>query len=166
MASIKGIELKSIKYGNEKAEHLFKANIYLKNKKIGEVQLLNNENNLIYNWKNEEAYKEFLLIAKEYEIENPINIKILNDEDILINDLLELNELEKEFKRVFKKGAKLIAFLKYNNKNTNMNEYNVIKEDIILGLSEWNNDIERKIIANHNPLEIKLYSSMEDFIIK
>ena len=165
MASIKGIELKSIKYGNDKKEYFFQASIYLNNKKAGILYLLNNKNEIDYNWKNDEFYNKCLLLSEKYIIENPIKISSLNSIDILINDLLELNELEKEFKRVSKKGAKVLAFLKYNKRDTLEDDYDISKEDLLLSFNEWNENIEKKVIKNYNPLEIKLYKDISEFVV-
>lgn len=165
MASIKGIELKAIKYGNENKDYFFQASIYLNNKRAGIVTLLNNSKNLIYEWKDDESYNECLDISKQYIKENPIGVKFLSNIEVLINDLLELNEIEKEFKRVSKKGSTILALLKFNKRDTLDTDYNLEKEDMLLSFSKWTNSIEKKVIKNYNPLEIILYKDISEFDI-
>lgn len=166
MASIRGVELKSIKYGADKDDFFAEASIYINRKKAGKVSLSKNINKLTYNWEKNIYKSDFENISEFYVLDYPNNIKSLKNTEILLNDLLELNEIEKEFKRVTKKGATTLALLTYNNRGTLEEEYDLINEDLLLSFNDWNNSIKKNLIKNYNPKEIKLYNNLNDFIIE
>lgn len=155
MASIYGISLKSIKFiklNSDKETYGFTANLYVDNKKVALCSCLEHAKAPTIDW------------VKDIDLSDRLNKYVtiykndnfgFTDIDTLINHLLELNDIEKEFKSAIKKGAKaLISF------------YSSRRGRCIVGFTQWNDVIEEKFKAKYNPKEFKVYTSLDDFILQ
>ena len=155
MARINGISLKSVKFIklDEKKRHYgFTAGLYVDNKKVAVCSCLEINKTPTIEW-----CKDICIDDKvdKYISNYNKDISVFSKIDILLNDLLELSDFEKEYKSMIKKGANvLIAF------------NSAKKGDCIVGFETWNDDIETRFKNKYKPTEYKVFKSLDDFIIE
>lgn len=164
MATIKNVQLKAIKNNIGHDGVGFQANIYLNNKKIGNV--------LDDGWGGplrvhvEKEAETFNQIAEQYKKET--KEELFSAEEKLMYSLLELSDFEKTFKKATKKGYSFILHMDYTPIDENGKEilegpiphprtelYQCSKEEQI-----------KELIAERKPVRHKAYHSLEDFIIE
>lgn len=161
MASIKGVSLKGLKMGIGHDGAGFQANIYLHNKKIGEV-LDNNYGPCldIDIFKDKEEFQNACLMFKEQvnEFSCP--------QENLLRHLLELKQDEDEFKKALKKSYKATILLDFKPRDEEGNVDYAKPFPYPLEKTYWLASVEdsKKIIDKEKPIRYKIYQSLEDFI--
>lgn len=174
MAKIKGLQLKAYKSFEGREGYGFSANLYYKNKKVafcfdsadgGEMDIdwLNNDKNLKEEIKtiSEKYLKENELVSSD----NPIHSQgyIAN----MIEELIRLSDIEKVLKKKKKQNPNgFVVYLRYIKANTRAKDidFSNYKEDDILSGNDWNEEIEKLILAKYKPVEYEIYTKLEDFI--
>ena len=157
MATIKGVALKAIKTNIGHDHAGFQANIYLKNKKIGEVTDDGWGGPLQIHFDKEK--EAFYSIAKAYKQEQ--KEKLLSDDELIIHNLLTLSDLEKEYKKAIKKGYESILFLDYRPSESDV-PVPFPSEEIYLIPNE---ESANQVLQDKKPVQYKMYTNLNDFVI-
>lgn len=163
MATIKGISLKSVKQFTGREGYGFSANVYLGSKKIGTAHDDASGGPMQIDISSDYT-EQFGDIVKTYYDENPATYM---GEDMFIEELLELNFREKEFKKNSKKGFPILVFVAYEKRNAPHEDFakrDFSKQDFIVSVREMK-DVQL-VKEKHPAVEYIVYQSLEDFKIQ
>ena len=150
MASIKGVTLKAIKSFNGHDGQGFNANIYLDNKKIGEISDDGWGGGYQYDFNNKMNEAVFKERMKAYFNEYPSEFEEM---DIFIYDILSLVGYEQAWKKAVKGKRPLLIVLESKYKSPIV--YQASIESQIEG-----------ILQEEKPDKHTVFRSLEDFIIR
>lgn len=173
MAKIYGIQLKAFRSHMSSDGVAVYGNVYLKNKKIGEIYDDGVGAGLWANFISNEAKEEIIQIVKKFYEDHPSYVinKDRTDFGMLIDffddELIPLQEIEKEFKANSKKGFGVTLHLQSHFRNENPFNEDGYLHPIIVSVRQWNDDTKKYIkekYPKHKNLEV--FSKIEDFIIE
>jgi|GEM_PF-4794825 len=159
MAKIKGIQLKAVNYFRGHDGYGVSANLYLDNKKIGEI--------LDDGWGGgfqihiEQKEKEEILKerVKRYFDENPSEFP---EVEIFLDDLLNLSNLEKDWKKMVKDGLPILVDMHFRKIGTV--PVGATKKPVCMGVN--NEATLQKVLLEYKPVDHRVYRSEKDFIIE
>lgn len=160
MAQIKEFQLKGVKLFASRNGYGLSASIYLKNKKIGEAYDAGNGGVMDIMIEDPANRTKFSESVEAYYRENP---STLDGEGGFIDELAALKDVEGFFKKNVKKGYPITIVLSFNKRKSDLEDIS-LEEDKILGLSS-ESAIEM-VLNQYNPVEHRVYRSLEDFIIE
>lgn len=162
MAKIKNVQLKSVKTFIGREGHGFNATLYINNKKVGFVTDHANGGELSIDFEKRETRIEFSQIVKEYFDEKPATF---DGESMFIEELLQLTEAEKTFKKNSKKGYPILVELRYKGRTEDMTKMysgSMKLDEMVGGVDE---ETIKQVIEESKPVEYTVFRTLEDFII-
>jgi hypothetical protein len=162
MAKIKELELKAVHYFNGHDGYGVSANLYMDGKKIGEMLDDGWGGGIQIHIASVEKQKEFSERVQSYFAEQPDEFET---DDIFLNYLLDLWNLQKEFKKMQKKGFPILLHMEFRSKNPTQEEWeHPVPVPKTFGiLSEV---ALEKTIQEHNPKVTQIFRSLDDFNIQ
>lgn len=181
MASIKGIQLTSVKNFIGREGYGFSANIYFNGEKAGEVlDTADGSGAFKLCFANEKAEKDMAECSMKYFDENPkyfMYYKAKEDSESgrmegIISDVIEelkfLDEVEKFYKKQLKQGYPVTVTVEYNERTKSFmdDDYNSDAVDMV-GAKIWNEKVEKKLKEKYPEAKVfTAYESLDDFITK
>lgn len=160
MASINGVALKAVKSFVAMEGIGFTSNVYIDNKKVGAAGDGGYGGNVEIAI--EPKYREeFAKRVKVYFEKNPA---IFSGDEWFINELYEMWENEKHFKKNSKKGFPILISMTYRKRNEESPLDRHFKPDVMVSVAT-ESDIEYNL-KNYEPVEYKVFRKLEDFNIK
>lgn len=174
MAKIKGIQLKAVKSFETMDGFAISANVYLNNKKVGEIIDEGNGGGMYGHFNGPKIEEELATIVKKFYEENPryFIIKPKNNLGWIIefieSELLELHDIEKEFKKNSKKGFGIMLFLSTHSRMEDPFNNGIPYEgEQMVSVRVWDKKMEEMIKKDYpNFKNIRIFKSLEDFIIE
>lgn len=163
MAKIKNIQLKAIKFFNSGRGEGVTANLYIDNKKQGFIHDAGVGGMLEIDFLSREAREIFSDRVQAYYEENPAS---QNSEEDFIEELLQLAETEKVFKQSTKKGFPITIKFQYHKRTDSLEEMfaNGFKHAEMVSVA--NEEVVAEQLEERQPVEYKVYRTLEDFIIQ
>lgn len=170
MAKLHGVELKGIKtFRDHEGASIAQGNIYVEGKKVGEWSQDSWGGPDIISMNEGYSERAFYDAIKKVHPESKKcksrthEFELEYDAEILMNDLLKLNEQEKEFKQTIKKGYTHVCFvndgryaIRYGLRTAN---------GITDALKSKITEAATKEGLNANSLDISFKTSLDDFIV-
>lgn len=170
MAKIMGLELKAVKTFIGSDGYGLNANLYYKDKKVAFVLDEGNGGELMVYFADKDKQEKVLAVANRYYEKYPKYL--FHDTDWtklteLVEELYDLYETEKYFKKSLKKGFSVVVEIRYCKRMDNpLDNYDPAKQDCMVALKTWNEKVKQDILNEYQPAEIKVYERLEDFIIE
>lgn len=172
MANIRGIQLKSVKTLLMSDGYAITANVYLNNKKAGDIEDEGNGGEMMV--RIDKSYdKSITDIVSNYYKECPKHFIDPNKGDYgqlleFVEEVLELHETEKTFKSNTKKGYPITLVLSTHKREENpFGKGMKYKSPIMVGVKTWDDKMEKYIKEQYKDYSIITpYKSLDDFIIK
>lgn len=173
MAKIFGIQLKAVRSYMTSDGYAVFANVYLKNKMVGEIYDEGVGAGLWGSFKSKEIENELIEIVKKYYEKYPTFAINSSRSDFgmlmdFFDDFLLLCDVEKDYKSNCKKGFPITLLLKTHSREEDpfaiVDNY---KSPIILGMKVWDEKAETYIREKYPKYKnIEVFSKLEDFIIE
>lgn len=162
MATIKGIGFKALKSFQTGDGVGFSANLYMDNKKVGFAQDQGCGGEVEFHILKPEDRAEYSKRVQEYYKENPAE---MDNEYDFINELYEITETEKQFKKNAKKGFPIIIQMSFHKRTDTIEQVFAggYKPDIMVGVRDEN--VAQSEIEKQKPVEYKIFRTLEDFNI-
>lgn len=169
MAEIKGITLKGLTRFVGMEGEAYQGNIYMDGKKIGWFSQSGDGGCSTIDYNNPEIKKVVDKRIEQYFKENPPDVDWANTDEFFYEDLVNLILNEKEFKKAIKKGyVWYMTVSTVFNPDDNSRPYKVPKAYFIPQGCTSDKEM-KKLIADLKAEgydKIKIYKSLEDFVIK
>lgn len=172
MASLNGVQLRSLKFFEGMEGYGFNATVYLNGKRVGTAMDQGDGGALYLNIQQEWAEK-LNDISKLYFDKYPSwlaegSATTQNYTEPFINELVEFSELEKSFKKEAKKGNGLVVCQFVERTASPFTSDGTYIEDKIYSvpLQKINESFLTKLQSTTNPISIKTYQTLDDFIIE
>lgn len=163
MASICGLNIKSYKEFKGEQGIDFTFSLYLGEKRVAKCTKRLNESNIDISFLN----KKNIVIVENVisECYEKFNINVWNENrfDCVLEELLRLVFIEKFYIASNKKKTAVIVDVRCNNDIPV--EAADVKKDFLIALKKWDEKEEQKLIKKYQPIQFKVYNSMESFIL-
>lgn len=157
MAKIKGYEAKAIKTFMGEDYQGFTANLYHENKKVGTVADYGYGGPISIDV-SKDGLEEMQRLGEEYLKEKGSEFDSI---DIFASDIVQLKELEGDFKKAIKQGYGSVVMLSDNFEDENGNTKGAKMTKSLRVPKNYKGDVNEENYDN-----VEVYSSLEDFIIK
>lgn len=170
MAKIYGFSFKKVKTFVGEEGVGFTADMYFDKKKIALVYDYSTGAGTDFRWEiaiPEEKRKEYLELVGKYYEDSPKYLYYKTPEGKFIefiDELYELHDLEKTYKKVAKKqdGKCVLWVLSHDKRDAEPTSFG---SDKIFTSIQYSDALEKKLKEEHNPAEITVYQSLGDFTI-
>lgn len=162
MASINGVQLKAIKHFETTRGVGFTANVYIDNKKAGIASDEGHGGMVDTRFESRELQETFLKRSKDYFEANP---SVMDSPEDFIEELLQFAEAEQMFKKNTKKGFPILLVMNFYKRTDSLESVfaNGFKEPQLVSVKD--DSTLRVQLMEKNPVEHKVYRSVEDFKI-
>lgn len=162
MAKIKGIELKAVKVFNSRNGSGFESNLYIDGKKVGAAYDAGVGGVMNIDFLEKEAQQTFSERVTAYFQEKPAE---MDSEEDFIEELFQLWEAEKQFKKASKQGLVITVDMDYHKRTTPIQEVfsaGYKPSEIVSVRSE---EVLQRELAEKQPVEYTVFRTLEDFIL-
>lgn len=162
MASIKGVQLKAIThYRGSDGEPGIQGNIYLHGKKVGYFSDDSRSGQMNIRVEHEKK-KEIEELVADYYLEHPSAYESV---EWFINELIQLTENEKMFKKYRKQGYPILVECRFRKRTESAFQEGrpYLRPNITACL---NDDVLAQTIKEQAPVEYTVYRDLKDFIIE